>query len=268
MIAVIASLERVWSLSLRYTYLLRGSWPRLLELAYWPAMQIVLWGFITLFFREQSSIVAQAFGVLLGAVMLWDLMFRGQLGVSICFFEEMWSRNLGNLFVSPLRPWEMIAALLAMSLVRTLIGMLPASLLTIWFFGFSIYSLGWPLLAFFVNLMAFGWAIGLAVSGLVLRVGLGAETLAWALIFAIAPVSAVYYPVSVLPVWLQAAAWTMPPAYVFEGMRGVMLDGHLRADLLIGATGLNLLYLGAGCLAFLLFFRSGRINGKLLQIGE
>jgi ABC-2 type transport system permease protein len=265
---MIDSLARIWALSLRYLYLLRGSWPRLLELAYWPAMQIVLWGFITLFFREQSSIVAQAFGVLLGAVMLWDLLFRGQLGVSVSFFEEMWSRNLGNLFVSPLRPWEMIAALTAMSLFRTVIGMLPASLLTIWFFGFSIYSLGWPLLAFFINLMAFGWAIGLAISGLVLRVGLGAETLAWALIFAIAPVSAVYYPVAVLPGWLQAIAWSMPPAYVFEGMRGVMLDGSLRADLLIGASVLNLAYLGAGCAAFLLFFRSGRINGKLLQIGE
>lgn len=265
---MIASLERIWAVSLRYTYLLRGSWPRLLELAYWPAMQIVLWGFISLFLREQSSVVAQAFGVLLGAVMLWDLMFRGQLGVSICFFEEMWSRNLGNLFVSPLRPWEMIAALLFMSLVRTLIGMVPASMLTIWFFGFSIYDLGWPLFAFFINLMAFGWAIGLAVSGLVLRVGLGAETLAWALIFAIAPVSAVYYPVAVLPEWLRALAWAMPPAYVFEGMRGVMLEGRMHLDLLLGASLLNLLYLGAGCAAFLLFFRSVRMNGKLLQTGE
>jgi ABC-2 type transport system permease protein len=265
---MLASLERIFALSLRYTYLLRGSWPRILELAYWPAMQIVLWGFITLFLREQSSLVAQAFGVLLGAVMLWDLMFRGQLGVSISFFEEMWSRNLGNLFVSPLRPWEMIAALLFMSMVRTLIGMVPASLLTIWFFGFSIYDLGWPLLAFFLNLMAFGWAIGLAVSGLVLRVGLGAETLAWALIFAIAPVSAVYYPVAVLPEWLRAVAWAMPPAYVFEGMRAVMLQGRAPLDLLLGAGLLNLLYLGAGCFAFLLFFRSGRMTGKLLQIGE
>jgi len=265
---IIDSIERIWALSLRYTYLLRGSWPRILELAYWPAMQIVLWGFISTFLRGQSSMVAQAFGVLLAGVMLWDLMFRGQLGVSVSFFEEMWSRNLGNLFVSPLRPWEMIAALLTMSLLRTLIGMLPATLLAYLFFDFSIYSLGWALLAFFINLMAFGWAIGLAVSGLVLRVGLGAETLAWALIFAIAPVSAVYYPVAVLPEWLRAIAWSMPPAYVFEGMRGVMLDGHLSLDLLLGAIGLNILYLGGGCAAFLLFFRSGRINGKLLQIGE
>ena len=264
----LASAGRVWALILRYAYLLRGSWPRLLELAYWPAMQIVLWGFISTFLRGQSSMVAQAFGLLLSGVMLWDLMFRGQLGVSISFFEEMWSRNLGNLFVSPLRAGEMIVALVTMSLVRTLIGMLPATLLTWVFFGYSIYSLGWPLLLFFINLMAFGWAIGLAVSGLVLRVGLGAETFAWAAIFAIAPVSAVYYPVAVLPHWLQAIAWALPPAYVFEGMRGVMLEGVYRADLLVGALALNGVFFACGCVAFLLFFRSARKRGKLLQIGE
>ena len=170
MIAVLVSCGRIWTLALRHIYLLRGSWPRILELVYWPAVQIVLWGFISVFLRGQSSFVAHAFGVLLAGVMLWDLMFRGQLGVSISFFEEMWSRNLGNLFVSPLRPWEMIAALLTMSVVRTLIAMVPASILAILFFHFSIYSLGWPLLAFFVNLLVFGWAIGLAVSGLVMRV--------------------------------------------------------------------------------------------------
>src|SRR5204862_178619 len=147
MIAVLVSCGRIWTLALRHIYLLRGSWPRVLELVYWPAVQIVLWGFISVFLRGQSSFVAHAFGVLLAGVMLWDLMFRGQLGVSISFFEEMWSRNLGNLFVSPLRPWEMIAALLTMSVVRTLIAMVPASILAILFFHFSIYSLGWPLLA-------------------------------------------------------------------------------------------------------------------------
>jgi len=119
-----------------------------------------------------------------------------------------------------------------------------------------------------VNLLVFGWAIGLAVSGLVMRVGLGAEGFAWAAIFAIAPISAVYYPVSVLPHWLQAIAWTLPPAYVFEGMRSVVLEHRFHPDLLVSAMALNVVYFGAGSLAFLLFFRSARINGNLLQIGE
>ena len=266
--SAVFSFGRVGAMCLRHFYVLKGSWPRLIEMAYWPTMQMIIWGFFSTFLYRNSTWLASAFGVLLAAVMLWDVMFRGQLGVSISFFEEMWSRNLGNLFVSPLRAGEMIVALLTMSLLRTAVGMLPATILTWIFFGYSIYSLGWPLALFFINLMAFGWAIGLAVSGLVLRVGLGAESFAWAAIFAIAPVSAVYYPVSVLPHWLQVVAWAMPPAYVFEGMRGVMLEGVYRPDLLFGALALNAVYLGLGCLAFLLFFRSARRTGKLLQIGE
>ncbi|MDH3560028.1 MAG: ABC transporter permease, partial [Gammaproteobacteria bacterium] len=83
------ALRRIHAMVLRYTYLVRGSWPRILELFYWPAVQLVLWGFITKFFVTNSTWLMQASGVLLAAVMLWDVMFRGHLGVSLAFFEEM-----------------------------------------------------------------------------------------------------------------------------------------------------------------------------------
>lgn len=262
------SARRVGALTLRYMYLLRGSWPRLLELAYWPLVQMILWGFITLFLAGQTSYVAQAFGVLLSAVMLWDVLFRSQLGVSITFFEEMYSRNLGHLFVSPLRPHELILGLMAMSLVRTIIGMAPATLLAILFFGFSIYSLGFALAGFFVNLVVMGWAVGLLVGGIVLRWGLGAESLAWASIFAIAPLSGIYYPVAVLPAWLQPVAYALPSSYVFEGMRAILLDHTYRGDLMAAAVMLNVVFLAAGAGAFLGFFRAARARGLLLQMGE
>ena len=255
-------------MALRYVYLLRGSWPRYLELAYWPTVQMILWGFITQFLATNSSYIAQGFGVLLSGVLLWDVMFRGQLGVSISFFEEMWSRNLGHLFVSPLRPYELIISLTVMSLVRTIIGIVPASLLAIVFFGFSVYSLGLSLAVFFVNLLAMGWAIGFMVSGMVLRFGLGAESLAWVAIFAVAPVSGIYYPISVLPDWLQIVARVMPSSYVFEGMRAIIRDGVVRVDYMLIATGLNVIYLAAGALIFLAFFRNARQRGLLLQMGE
>ena len=260
--------RRVWAMALRYVYLLRGSWPRYLELAYWPTVQMILWGFITQFLATNSSYIAQGFGVLLSGVLLWDVMFRGQLGVSISFFEEMWSCNLGHLFVSPLRPYELIISLTVMSLVRTIIGIVPASLLAIVFFGFSVYSLGLSLAVFFVNLLAMGWAIGFMVSGMVLRFGLGAESLAWVAIFAVAPVSGIYYPISVLPDWLQIVARVMPSSYVFEGMRAIIRDGVVRVDYMLIATGLNVIYLAAGALIFLAFFRNARQRGLLLQMGE
>ena len=262
------SLRRIGALVLRNLYLLRSSGPRILELMYWPTVQMVLWGFITLFLVSHSSWVAQASGVLISGVLLWDVLFRGQLGVSLVFMEEMWSRNLGHLFVSPLRPFELACALLTMSLIRTLIGVGGAALIAIPLFHFSIFSLGLPLIAFFVNLIVMGWAIGLLVSGIVLRYGLGAESMAWIAIFAVQPISGVYYPISTLPTWLQYVAAVLPSSHVFEGMRAVLFDHIFRVDLLLHAMVLNVLYLAAGFLSFLAFFKIARVRGQLLHVGE
>jgi ABC-2 type transport system permease protein len=262
------SLRRIYALVLRNVYLLRSSGPRILELMYWPTMQMVLWGFITVFLVNHSSWVAQASGVLLSGVLLWDVLFRGQLGVSLVFMEEMWSRNLGNLFVSPLRPFELACALLTMSLIRTLFGVGGAALIAIPLFHYSVFSLGLPLLAFFVNLLVMGWAIGLLVSGIVLRYGLGAESMAWVAIFAVQPISGVYYPISTLPTWLQYVAAVLPASHVFEGMRSVLFDHTFRVDLLLHAVLLNVVYLTAGFFSFLAFFKVARVRGQLLQVGE
>ena len=262
------SLRRIGAMVLRYVYLLRGSWPRIAELIYWPTVQMILWGLITKFFLTHSSWLAQAGGVLIAGVLLWDVLFRSQLGVAVSFLEEVWSRNLGQLFVTPLRPYELMLSLASMSLLRAIIGTVPAALLAIPFYSYSIFSMGLPLLAFFVNLMIFGWAIGLLVSGCVLRYGLGAESLAWLAIFALAPVSGVYYPIAILPGWLQPIAWALPSAHVFEGMRAVMFDHVFRADLFVSALGLNALYLVIGGASFLAFFRVVRRRGLLLQMGE
>ncbi len=264
----VPSLRRINALVLRNIYLLRSSGPRILELMYWPTMQMVLWGFITVFLINHSSWVAQASGVLLSGVLLWDVLFRGQLGVSLVFMEEMWSRNLGNLFVSPLRPFELACTLLTMSLIRTLIGVGGAALIAIPLFHYSIFSLGLPLLAFFVNLLVMGWAIGLLVSGIVLRYGLGAESMAWVAIFAVQPISGVYYPISTLPTWLQYVASVVPASHVFEGMRAVLFDHTFRMDLLWHAVLLNVVYLTAGFFSFLAFFKVARVRGQLLQVGE
>src|SRR5437762_6264602 len=227
--------RRVAAMVLRYWYLLRSSFARLIELIYWPTVQMLMWGFLQTYLAGQASLYARAGGVLIGAVMMWDILFRGQLGFSISFLEEMWARNLGNLMISPLRPIEFVAALMIMSIVRLAIGMVPVSILAIAFFGFNIYGLGLALAAFFMNLIFTSWAVGIVVSGVVLRNGMGAESLAWTMMFLIMPVICVYYPVSVLPQWLQWIAWALPPTYVFEGMRALILQGVFRADLMVEA---------------------------------
>lgn len=262
------SWQRVGAIILRHLYVLRRSWPRILELAYWPTVQMVLWGFVTSFFLQHSTWVAQATGVLISAVLLWDVFFRGNLGVAISFMEELWARNLAQLFASPLRPIELVIALFLMSLCRTLIGVLPAALLADPLFGVSLLRLGMPLAAFFANLMMFGWSVGLLISALVLRLGLGAESLAWVAVFAIAPLCGVYYPINTLPVWLQPLSWVLPPAYVFEGMRAVLFEDRFRADLLFAATLLNFAFLAGAIFFFLCMCHVARQRGLFLSQGE
>lgn len=262
------SFHRVGAMVLRHLYLMRGSWPRLLEIAYWPVVSMVIWGFVTQYMAGTSTVVARTGGLFLGAVMLWDVLFRGNLGLSLAFMEEMWSRNLGHLSVSPLRPTELMTALVTMSLIRTVVGVLPAALLAIPFFDYSIFSLGLPLLAFFTLLMMTGWAVGMTVAALVLRYGLGAESLAWVMVFALSPISGIYYPVSVMPPWLQMIAYAFPPAHVFEGMRSVLFGHGFALGHFVAALVLVAAYLGAAMLLFLRIFHVARVKGLLLNQGE
>src|SRR5215472_5194235 len=225
-----SSAGRVWAMLLRYLYLLRSSWPRTLELLYWPTLQMLIWGFMSLFLYVNSSYVFRAFGVLLAAVMLWDVLFRGQLGLS-------------------------------MSLLRVLIGIVPAALLAIPLYHYSIFAMGLPLVAFFAVLLVMGWALGMAICGLILRQGMGAEGLAWTVVFTLSPISCVYYPISILPGWLQHAAWGLPSTYVFEGMRAILFSGVFRADYLMTALALDAFYVTLGAAAFLFAFCDARRRG-------
>jgi len=262
------SRHRIGALALRYLYLLRSSRVRIIELAYWPTVQMILWGFITQYLSSHSDVLNQAAGLLLSGVLLWDVLFRSQLGLSVVFFEELHARNLAQLLISPLRPIELIAALILISLVRTLLGVGIAVLLAIPFYGFNLFSLGLPLAGFFCNLLVMGWAMGLLVSALVLRYGMGAESIAWAAIFALAPLCGIYYPIAVLPDWLQPLSWVLPASYVFEGMRAVLLDHAFRLDYLLYALLLNAGYLGLGIGVFLATVQNARQRGSLLQSGE
>ncbi len=262
------SLRRISALLLRHFYLFRNSWPRVLELAYWPVLQMVLWGFMTVFLVGQSSLIAQASGLLIAGVLLWDVLVRSQLGLAISFLEEVWSRNLGHILVSPIRPYEYVVALILMSFFRTLMGVLPAAVLAIYLYEYSIFTMGLPLIAFFVNLLVMGWSVGLMICGMILRWGLGVESLAWVAMYAVVPICGVYYPLAVLPDWLQVIARAIPASHIFEGMRAVLIEGVFHLDLLRNAMLLNVAFVAAGAVLFLIFFRAARHRGLILQIGE
>lgn len=263
-----ASLGRIWGQVLRYWFVMRSSWPRLAELIYWPLVQLLTWGFLQTYLATTTSVAGRAAGIFIGAVLLWDILVRGQLGFAVAFLEEVWSRNLGHLMMSPLRPWELVAALVIVSLVKLLIAMVPVVLLAYLLFGYNLLGLGFALAGFFANLVIASWSLGLISTGVVLRWGLGAENFAWLILFALLPLCCVYYPVAILPAWLQPVALALPPTYVFEGLRALVLEGRFDALLMFKALGLNAVYFAAGYAAFAYFLHSARVNGSLVQMGE
>ena len=260
--------RRVGAMVLRHWYLLRSSWPRLIELIYWPAVQMFMWGLLQLGIAQQSGTAMAAASTFLAAFLLWDLLFRGQIGFSMSFMEEMWSRNLPNLMISPLRPVEFVTSLMIMSIIRLAVGFVPVTILAIFFFGFNLWSLGFALAVFFANLFFTAWAVGMLCSGLVMRNGLGAEGLTWSMMFVLLPLTCVYYPVTTLPAWIQPLAWALPPTAVFEGMRALVTEHVFRADLMLWALGLNALWLLAGATSFIMLLSGARKAGALIQTGE
>lgn len=268
------SFGRVGAMVRRYLYLLRSSWPRIFDLVYWPLVQMLTWGFLQTYLAHAANAGALAgrlglaAGTLIGAMLLWDILFRGQLGFSVSFLEEMWARNIANLLMSPLRPAEFIAALMTMSLVRLAIGFVPVTFLAIWFFGFNLWGLGLALGFFFANLILTSWSIGLICSGLVLRYGLAAESLVWTIMFLMQPLACVFYPLAILPRPLQLVASILPPTYVFEGLRALLTRHEFRLDLMGEAFALNVIFFVGAFAGFLLLLRSARRAGTLLQTGE
>jgi ABC-2 type transport system permease protein len=263
-----ASARRIKALVLRHWYLLRSSGPRALEMVFWPLVQMLTWGFVQVHLAQTTSLGATAAGLFIGGVLLWDILARSQLGFAMAFLEEVWARNLGHLMMSPLRPAELIAGLIVVSFMKLSVAMVPVATIAYLMFGFNLFSLGVALAAFFANLVVTSWAFGLVSTGAVLRYGLGAENIAWLMAFLMMPLACVYYPVTTLPGWLQPVAWLLPPTHVFEGLRALVMHGEFRADLMLSALALNLVYLTAGVVLFRHLIDSARRAGTLVQMGE
>lgn len=262
-------INRIYALLIRYKNISFGSFPRLLSIFYWPTVQILFWGYFTNFFMSNNEFgVWSVLNIILSAVILWDVLFRGQLGLTMSFFEELWSRNLPNLFITPIKDLEIVIGLVLISLIRTIIGLTPAVFFANYFFNFHLFELGFYLIFLFFNLIVVGWAVGFIVSGLVLRYGHAFEELAWAIIFIILPFSCVYYPLSSLPEIIQDIVQILPTVHIFESMREVAINGNFNKYDLLKIIFLNLVYIFLSVLFFLKMIKVARLKGLLFNQGE
>ena len=222
------SINRIYGLFLRHFYLISRSFPRILDLIYWPSIQITLWGFISNFFAEHSTYYSGTIGVILSCAILYDFLFRTSIGFNMLFLEEIWSRNFTNLFIAPMKISEIIISLVFTALIRALIGLIPAILLTSPLFGISILELGSPLAFLFLSLYIFGITLGILVSAGLMRFGPSFENISWSTMFLLAPFGCIYYPVETLPSFFQSIAYALPLVYIFEETRNILVNGMVN----------------------------------------
>jgi ABC-2 type transport system permease protein len=262
------SFLRIRGLILRHLYLFRRSFPRILEIIYWPLFDLLVWGFLSVYLARFQEALPNFVLFFIGALILWDILFRSQAGISVSFLEDVWSKNLLNLFASPIKTGDYLVALMAVSFLKLSFTSVLLSLLAWLIYSFNIFVLGLSLFPIFANLVVFGWIIGIVTTALILRFGQEAEVLAWALGILFMPVSAVFYPVEVLPRFLQAVAHWVPSSHVFEGMRAVLGAEGFPLYHLFWAVGLNAAYLLCAFVFFNWNFRVVKRKGLLVRIGE
>ncbi len=258
--------RHVRALVIRYTILYTRSAPRVVEMFFWPFMDLFVWGFVTMYLLRVNGAHPSLVTFLLGAMIFWDIIYRAAQGVSISFLEDVWSRNLLNVFVAPVRVSEFIAASYAVGLLKVLTIALALTGGAYLMYSFNLFSMGFALVPLFANLVIMGWSIGMLTTALLMRWGQAAENLAWAVPFLIQPIAAVFYPVSVLPAWLQPVAFTIPASHVFEGMRQVLRGEPLNVERLIWAFVLNLVYLALAAWSFNHMFHVARRKGLLTKL--
>jgi ABC-2 type transport system permease protein len=261
-------LRRIMALALRHIYLHLGSWPRIVEMMYWPLVNLSGWGFTSLYLTKKFANAEALGSTMIAGVVLVEFFLRPSVTALMMFMEELWSRNLGHLFASPIQVCEYALGLITVALLRTALALIPFFIVAYYLFGFSPLSLGWPMLTFASLLLLNGCIYGLMIVTVILRYGLAAEWLAWMATWLLIPFFAPYYPLSILPYGFQVVAHALPPTYVLESMKSLIGEGELHPENLVTALGLTVVYGFIAAFVFWRAYQSARRRGGLLQSGE
>lgn len=260
-------LHRINALLIRHLYLYKQSFPRIFDIFFWPLTELILWGFLSVYLNTLD--LGGAFNlltVLLGAIIFWDLMSQSQRAVAFAFFEDIWERNLLNLFVSPLKLSEFLVSTLVLGLIRILLVGVVLGGIAFLLYSFNILEFGFLLVPFALNLLFFGWLMGIFSTAVIFRFGSAANAFSFGLLFIVQPLSAVFYPVSALPDALEWISRLIPLTHVFEGMRHVVATGVLPSQDLIWAFGMNFVWMVLIVWFFHRMFARIKEKGTLMKL--
>lgn len=257
--------KRIYAIFLRQIYLIRSTGTRFIQIFIWIVVDITLWGFISKFLAGATGSGFNFVSVFIGAVLLWDFSTQVMQGVTMLFFEDVWSRNFLNIFASPLRISEYVSGLVVVSIGRSILALVVMLLLASLAFGFSMIVYGAFLALFVLVLFLFGIALGLIGISIVLRWGPSAEWFIWPIPALLSPFVGVFYPLTVLPLWMQHIGWLLPPSYVFAGVRALIEGGTLSVPALLGGLALAALYIILAYLLFLWVYRKAITTGLIAR---
>lgn len=253
------SWSRIRATTMRYLYLF-AKMDQFCDLFYWPALDIFVWGITSVWIQKQDNVPNLALAILTGLV-LWQIIWRGNYEVSVNLLQEFWSRNMVNLFATPLKIREWVCALMLIGVIKIILTVLFGALIVYLMYSLNVFRIGWAFLPFMISLMLSGWFLGFFSSAIIVRYGQRVQMLAWMMAYLIAPFSAVYYPVSALPTWGQKIAYALPTTYIFEGMRQVLYDGTFSLRDFGFSIVLNIIYLSVSIAFFYWMFTKSKEKG-------
>ena len=260
------SWHRIGGVMLRHFYEARSNFDRITDMIYWPVLDVIMWGFFTVYIKGGGLLRPGIASFLLGAVVLWGMFYSFQRDMAVGFLDELWSRNLINLFSTPLSVGEYMAGLMMVNFAKAMVILVGAALVAWMAYAFNIFPMLPRLLPFLACLIVFAFALGVAITGLIFRYTTKVQGLAWSFAGLLLPVSCVFYPLSALPRSLRGVAWALPTTHAFEGMRQEMAGGGFAAEHFWWGMGLNVAYFIAAVVFFRAIFESARRRGLLVRL--
>lgn len=257
--------HRIWALLYKYWCLSYRSLDRIFDIFYWPVVGLLIWGFTSSYIKNfpNAGMVVNFF---MGGAILFTFFWRAQTDIGTFILEDFWSRNLYNIFSTPLKPIELLVSISLIGIVRSIISFALLAFLASFIYSFDILNIGvYAILLFASNLMFFGWVVGIFVSALIFIFGLRIQVFAWSLGFLIEPFSCVYYPLDSLPQWMQIISKCLPTTYIFEGMRYAYLNNSLSLELLFKSYGITIILLFTSYFFFIYSLNQAKKIGVLVR---
>ncbi len=256
------SLKRIFAIIVRQFFLYKSNLMRLVSMFLWPLISILQWGFVMKYLIKLGEDTISFTTFILGAVVMYEFMTRIMNGIMVAFLEDVWSRNFLNLFASPIKIEEYLSGLVLFSIVIGIVNFLIISIIAALVFRYNLFKFGVVIWSMLFNLFIFGVAFGFFVSAIIFKFGPAAEWISWPIPALLSIVSGIFYPVSVLPKWLQYISKIFPTTYIFECLRNIILNKAHINQIIYNFNLSFLLSLTFLFLNFLLFLKIYQYNLK------